>query len=88
MGGTNIFKPLFEQLTSSLIEGYPKYIFLLTDGDVADTSGVISMVGKNNKYARVHTIGIGSDVSRDLIIKCAENGKGRYIFIGDKENPS
>lgn len=88
MGGTNIYEPLFEQLSSKLIEGYPKYIYLLTDGDVSDTNGVISMVGKNNKNVRVHTIGIGSHVSRDLIIKCAENGKGRYIFIGDKENPS
>ena len=71
MGGTNIYEPLFEQLSSKLIEGYPKYIYLLTDGDVADTDGVIRMVGLNNKYSRVHTIGIGSGVSRKLIIKCA-----------------
>lgn len=53
-----------------------------------DTQGVIKMVGLKNKYSRVHTIGIGSSVSRELIVKCAEKGKGKHIFIGDQENPS
>ena len=63
MGGTNIFLPLFEQLSGKLIEGYPKHIFLFTDGGVTDTESVIKMVNAKNKYSRVHTIGIGSGVS-------------------------
>lgn len=34
MGGTEIEAPLQEILNSSLIKGYPKQIFLLTDGQV------------------------------------------------------
>jgi hypothetical protein len=42
-------------------------VFLLTDGDVSNTQGVISMVRKNTKFSRVHSIGIGSGASIDLI---------------------
>ena len=62
-GGTSIYQPLFDLVSQPPIEGYPKQIFLLTDGAVANTEGVIQMVGKNNKYSRVHTIGIGNGCS-------------------------
>lgn len=54
-----------------LIEGYPRQIFLLTDGGVENTEGVIRMVGLNNKYSRIHTIGIGNGCSDRLILGCA-----------------
>lgn len=34
MGGTEIFKPLSEIYKTALIDGYPKQVFLLTDGEV------------------------------------------------------
>lgn len=37
MGGTVIFKPLQVELMAKPIKGYPKQIFLLTDGAVSDT---------------------------------------------------
>ena len=46
-------------------------MFLLTDGGVSNTQGVIQMVRKNTKYARVHCIGIGKGASYDLIQGCA-----------------
>lgn len=69
-------------------EGYPRHIFLLTDGGVSNTQGVIQMVKKSTKYCRVHTIGIGNGASLDLIDGCAKNGKGKSIMISDNENPS
>ena len=42
------------------------------------------MVSLNNKYARVHTIGIGNGCSQRLILGCAEKGKGQHIFISDQ----
>lgn len=63
MGGTEIYNPLFNLLSQKPIDGYPKQIFLLTDGGVSNTQGVINMVGNNNRYARVHTIGIGNGCS-------------------------
>lgn len=69
-------------------EGYPKQIFLLTDGGVSNTEGVIQMVGINCKYSRVHTIGIGNGCSAQLIEGCAKKGKGSHVFIGDTEDPA
>lgn len=63
MGGTEIYEPLRNLLLSEPIEGYPRHIFLLTDGGVSNTDGVIKMVGKNTKYTRVHSIGIGNGCS-------------------------
>lgn len=46
MGGTEIYAPLMNILRSKLIDGYPRQIFLLTDGGVSNTEGVIDLVGK------------------------------------------
>ena len=88
MGGTEIYTPLAGLLTSKPIEGYPKHIFLLTDGDVLDTSHILDMVESNIKYSRVHTIGIGDGASQELVLGCAAKGKGHHVFISDAENPS
>ena len=41
------------------------------------------MVSRHNKFARVHTIGVSNDASKELIEGCAKNGKGKYVFIDD-----
>ena len=46
------------------------------------------MVALSNKYARVHTIGIGNGCSEDLILGCAKKGKGYHVFISDNEDPA
>lgn len=64
MGGTEVYYILDNLLTSAQLEGgYPKQIFLLTDGSVSRTNEVVKMVGSHSKYARVHTIGIGNGAS-------------------------
>lgn len=37
MGGTQIYDPLKSIFEKKMIEGHPKQIFLLTDGEVSDT---------------------------------------------------
>ena len=37
MGGTEIYDPLNRILQTKVIDGYPKQIFLLTDGGVSNT---------------------------------------------------
>jgi hypothetical protein len=44
MGGTEIHEALRWIFTQDLIEGYPKQIFLLTDGAIDKTSTVIKFV--------------------------------------------
>jgi hypothetical protein len=70
-------------LKEKVQEGYPRHIFLLTDGGVSDTEGVIALVSKNTKYCRVHSIGIGNGASLALIEGCAKSGKGKHIIISD-----
>ena len=88
LGGTEVFSALYEVLRQKPIEGYAKQIFLLTDGAVSNTQGVIKLVAANTKYSRVHTIGIGNGASEALIVGCAEKGKGYHVFIPDNENPA
>ncbi len=72
MGGTEIEGALEYAFTDlPVIEGYPKQLFLLTDGEVDNTGKVINLVRSNVKYARVHTIGIGDGASEALIKGCA-----------------
>lgn len=70
-------------LKKPVVDGYPRQIFLLTDGGVEDTPLVIETVKTNTKYCRVHSIGIGNGASSDLIQGCALHGKGRYAMISD-----
>ena len=41
LGGTKIYNPLHKLITEKVIAGYPRQIFLLTDGQVRDTERVI-----------------------------------------------
>jgi hypothetical protein len=64
LGGTYIYNILEELLTQKKIHGYPRQLFLLTDGAVPNTEQVIKMVSRNTQYSRVHTIGFGNECSR------------------------
>jgi hypothetical protein len=86
MGGTEIAGPLTQILTTPAVKGYPRHVFLLTDGEVSNTEYIVSLVKENNKYSRVHGIGIGEGASKALIKGCAEKGRGRAIFLSDNEN--
>jgi uncharacterized protein with von Willebrand factor type A (vWA) domain len=88
LGGTEIEKPLSKILKETIKDGYPRHVFLLTDGQVTNTQNVISLVRNNVKYCRVHTIGIGDGVSFDLIEGCAKSGKGKHVMISEDESQS
>ena len=50
-------------LAEKVNEGYPKHVFLLTDGGVSHTHQVLQLIKIKTKYCRVHAIGIGSGAS-------------------------
>lgn len=64
MGGTEILRPL-EVLyeTQKIIEGYPRFIYLITDGDVLYTELVIKLIKEKVNYGYVFSLGIGNGVN-------------------------
>ncbi|CDW77144.1 von willebrand factor a domain-containing protein 5a-like [Stylonychia lemnae] len=84
MGGTEIAQPLQEIFSQIPDEILPRQIFLLTDGEVANTQEVIHLIKHYRSNSTVHTFGIGDGVSTELIKKCAIVGGGHYSFI---DNP-
>ena len=58
---------------------------MLTDGAVEDTEKVVQLIRQNRANSTVHTFGIGSGVSTELVKNCAAAGKGHYTFIDKPE---
>ncbi|KAK3709333.1 hypothetical protein QZH41_019194, partial [Actinostola sp. cb2023] len=86
LGGTEILAPLQDVFSQPLIKGYPRQVFLLTDGDVGNTQQVIELVRTNATSARCFTFGIGAGASTALVKGVARAGKGMAEFVasGDK----
>ena len=88
LGGTNIFEPLkaiYNDNHYSTIQ-LPKYIILLTDGEVENKDDVLNLILQNNSQFIVHSIGIGKYFSKELIKGVAINGKGSYHFCEKLED--
>ncbi|EDO46745.1 predicted protein [Nematostella vectensis] len=81
LGGTEILEPLRWVYSQSLIEGAPRQLFLLTDGEVGNTAQVISLVAENASTARVFSFGIGDGASTELIKGVARAGHGSAEFV-------
>ncbi len=71
-----------------MVNGYPRFIFLLTDGTVENTEGVIQIARQKSRNARISSIGIGNGASTRLIEGTAEAGRGKFVMISDSEDPS
>ena len=52
LGGTEILAPLKAVFSQPLIKGYPRQVFLLTDGEVGNTQQVIDLTRSNANKAR------------------------------------
>ncbi|VDI27450.1 Hypothetical predicted protein [Mytilus galloprovincialis] len=86
MGGTEILQPLQQIYSKNCKQGYPRQIFLLTDGGVSNTEEVIKLAKKNNGNTRVFTFGIGDGASTSLIKNVAKASNGKAVFIKDNDN--
>ena len=82
LGGTDIYGPLnyIYNNKNNLEIKLPKYIFLLTDGEIEDKSLTLELIEKNNSIYSIYSIGIGNDFDEDLIKKAGIIGKGNYNF--------
>ena len=82
LGGTNIYEPLnyIYNNKNNLEIKLPKYIFLLTDGEIDNKSSTLELIEKNNSIYSIYSIGIGNDFDEDLIKNAGIIGKGNYNF--------
>ena len=83
LGGTELMKPLQFIYGTPLIKGYTRNIFVLTDGQVSNTEQVCKLIRDHNSTARVFSLGVGEQVSHDLVEGMARAGKGNARFIVD-----
>ena len=88
MGGTEIFSCLKCIYDQPLKKGYPRFVFLLTDGEICNTNEVLDLVKQNSNKAQVFTVGIGSGCSAELITKTAYYGRGKHEFVVDSQEIS
>ncbi|XP_072036602.1 von Willebrand factor A domain-containing protein 5B1-like isoform X2 [Amphiura filiformis] len=85
MGGTNLLAPLQWILQQHTTRGWPRQLFIVTDGGVSNTSEILELVKINAVHTRVHTFGVGENVSKRLIRGIAKAGRGIAEFIATGE---
>lgn len=81
LGGTNIYKPLKSIFNQDVKPGYPRQVFVLTDGDVLDKENCISLVKQNAHTTRLFAFGIGNDVDKELVNGMAKAGEGSCSIV-------
>jgi hypothetical protein len=92
LGGTEIYAPLATIFSQPIISRASKspldrHLFLLTDGAVSNTELVVDLIRQHsvNGGTKVHTFGIGSGVSTELVKRAAMAGCGHFYFINDMQ---
>ncbi len=82
-GGTNIYSPLKDIFSKEVYNNIslPKYIFLLTDGEINDKDKTLTLISLNNFNFKILSLGIGDSFDKDLIERSALVGKGKSYFI-------
>ncbi|CAL8124348.1 unnamed protein product [Orchesella dallaii] len=86
LGGTEILGPLEKIYETPLVDGYSRQVFVITDGEVSNTSNVIGTVKSNANTSRVFALGIGESASHHLVEGIAKAGGGTCNFVTQGEN--
>ncbi|KAG8431248.1 hypothetical protein GDO86_019189 [Hymenochirus boettgeri] len=85
MGGTNILSPLNWIIRQPVSRGYPRMLFLLTDGAVSNTGKVIELIRHHSSFTRCYSFGIGQNACRRLVQGVASVSKGSAEFLAEGE---
>ena len=90
LGGTDLSEPLNYILNKSYSDykniHLSKQIIVLTDGDINVGDDIIELIKLHNNEFRIHTIGIGNNINKELTIKTSIAGNGIYHFISNSLN--
>ena len=84
LGLTEIYMPLEDAYWHFTSSELPKHIYLLTDGCVENTDDILNLIYSYKSKVTLNAIGIGSDVSTELIIEAAKFGRGKHFFVNDR----
>lgn len=60
---------------------YEKHVFLLTDGATQDELKCMKLLSSKPVNTVVHAFGIGNDVDKHFVSKCAELGGGSLTLL-------
>ncbi|XP_077773309.1 von Willebrand factor A domain-containing protein 5A-like [Podarcis muralis] len=85
LGGTEILRPLKAIYSQPCREGFPRQLFVFTDGEVSNTDKVIAEVQHHSSSHRCFSFGIGEGASTALIKGIARAAGGSAEFITGKE---
>eukprot|EP00002_Diphylleia_rotans_P014219 TRINITY_DN276_c0_g1_i2.p1 TRINITY_DN276_c0_g1~~TRINITY_DN276_c0_g1_i2.p1 ORF type:complete len:859 (-),score=169.72 TRINITY_DN276_c0_g1_i2:232-2808(-) len=85
LGGTEILRPLKHIRKEVEKKSRLLNLFILTDGEVSNTSEVLAEAKSMLPSTRVFTFGIGRDVSHELVRGLAKNGRGTAEFVVEGE---
>ena len=87
-GLTNIYDPLMEVYYNGRYNhiNLPRFIILLTDGQIANTEECLELIEQNNNLFTLHAIGIGENFNQDFIRRAGYVGRGGYDFVKNLSN--
>ncbi|XP_051778079.1 von Willebrand factor A domain-containing protein 5A-like, partial [Erpetoichthys calabaricus] len=85
-GGSEILPALCDIYKKTCRPGYPRQLFIFTDGEVENTKSVTDEVKKNSATHRCFTFGIGEGASTALVKGIAEASSGHFQFISGEDS--
>lgn len=89
LGGTELLPALTAALEGTKENGRPRFVVVLTDGQVSNTDEVIDLAQSHSQVARIFTFGIGHGPSEHLVksLARASGGRAELIHPNDRIEP-
>ncbi|CAF1043172.1 unnamed protein product [Adineta ricciae] len=81
LGGTELLKPLQYLKAHPPASGKSRQVFILTDGEIANTDQVIELCRSMASNTRIFSFGLGPTSSRSLVKGVARATNGHFVFI-------
>jgi Ca-activated chloride channel family protein len=82
-GGTDMEPAILAALAPAAAPGYLRQVIFMTDGAVANETGLFTVLKRQLRDARLFTVGIGAAPNSYFMRKAAQFGRGTYTHIGD-----